>query len=58
MEAVFASSRPGIYHRQSLDDPMALLAVSIDDILLLWEDPIIRDVLSKHPIQLDDDYGL
>jgi guanine nucleotide-binding protein alpha-1 subunit len=52
------SSRPGTSDTRSRDDPTAVLAACKDDILLLWEDPIVKDVLKKHNVRLEDSPGL
>jgi guanine nucleotide-binding protein subunit alpha len=52
------SARPGTSDNRSRDDPTAVLAACKDDILLLWEDPIVRDVLKKHHVRLEDSPGL
>jgi guanine nucleotide-binding protein alpha-1 subunit len=52
------SSRPGTSDTRSRDDPTAVLVACKDDILLLWEDPIVKDVLKKHNVRLEDSPGL
>ncbi|EED79074.1 candidate G-protein alpha subunit [Postia placenta Mad-698-R] len=43
--------RPGTADR---DDPTAVLAACKDDIVALWEDPVVRAVLKKHNVRLQD----
>src|SRR5882762_5172303 len=52
------SSRPGTSDNRSRDDPTAVLAACKDDIISLWEDPVVRDVLKKHHVRLEDSPGL
>ncbi|CCM05237.1 uncharacterized protein FIBRA_07447 [Fibroporia radiculosa] len=40
--------RPGTAEGRSKDDPTAVLAACRDDIVTLWEDPVVREVLKKH----------
>lgn len=40
------------------DDPTAVLAACRDDIIALWEDPIVKDVLKRREIRLQDMPGL
>lgn len=47
--------RPGTADR---DDPTAVLAACKDDIVALWEDPVVRAVLKKHNVRLQDMPGL
>lgn len=53
-----ASGRPGTSDGRHKDDPTAVLAACKDDIIALWHDPIIRDVLNKHNVRLEDSPGL
>lgn len=43
---------------RSADDPTNILAACRDDIVALWGDPIIREVLQRHDIRLEDSPGL
>lgn len=40
------------------DDPTAVLAACRDDIIALWEDPIVKSVLKRRGIRLQDMPGL
>ena len=53
-----ANSRPGTNDSRNRDDPTAVLAACKDDIILLWEDPVVKDVLKKHHVRLEDSPGL
>ena len=53
-----ASSRPNTSESRSRDDPTAVLAACKDDIISLWQDPVVRDVLKKHDVRLEDSPGL
>ncbi|EJF56061.1 G-protein alpha subunit [Dichomitus squalens LYAD-421 SS1] len=49
------SSRPGTADAAKFkDNPTAVLAACKDDIVTLWEDPIVRGVLKKHNVRLQD----
>ena len=52
------SRRPGTSDGRHKDDPTAVLAACKDDIVALWYDPIVRDVLNKHNVRLEDSPGL
>jgi guanine nucleotide-binding protein alpha-1 subunit len=43
---------------RSADDPTNILAACREDIVALWTDPIIRGVLKKQDIRLEDSAGL
>ena len=43
---------------RSRDDPTNVLAACKDDIVLLWGDPVVRDVLTRHNVRLEDSPGL
>lgn len=49
-------SKPGTSGNR--DDPTAVLAACKDDIISLWQDPAVRDVLWKHSVRLEDSPGL
>jgi guanine nucleotide-binding protein subunit alpha len=51
------NSRPGTSDSRNRDDPTAVLAACKDDILSLWQDPVVRDVLKKHNVRLEDSPG-
>lgn len=51
-------SRPGTSEGRNKDDPTAVLVACKDDIISLWEDPAVRDVLRKHSVRLEDSPGL
>ncbi|KAH7907599.1 guanine nucleotide binding protein, alpha subunit [Hygrophoropsis aurantiaca] len=50
--------RPTTSETRSKDDPTLVLAASRDDIISLWEDSAIRDVLKKRGVRLEDTAGL
>lgn len=52
------SARPGTSDGRHKDDPTVVLAACKDDIVALWHDPIVREVLNKHNIRLEDSPGL
>lgn len=52
------NSRGGTNEGRNRDDPTAVLAACKDDIINLWEDPIVRSVLNKHNVRLEDSPGL
>ena len=53
------SSRPGTADAAKFkDNPTAVLAACKDDIVTLWEDTIVRAVLKKHNVRLQDMPGL
>ena len=52
------SGRPGTADNRSRDDPTTVLAACKDDIVLLWGDPVVRDVLTRHNVRLEDSPGL
>lgn len=45
-------------HGNKQIDPTSVLAASKDDIVVLWTDPSVRDVLSKRGIKMEDMSGL
>lgn len=47
-----ANSRPSTADARYKDNPSAVLAACKDDIVTLWEDPIVRGVLKKHNVRL------
>ncbi|KAI0919462.1 hypothetical protein AcW1_003298 [Taiwanofungus camphoratus] len=47
-------SRPGTSDGRHKDDPTTVLAACKDDIVALWEDPIVRGILKKHNVRLQD----
>ena len=49
-----ANSRPNTADARFKDNPTAVLAACKDDIVTLWEDHIVQDVLKKHNIRLQD----
>ncbi|OCH90781.1 G-protein alpha subunit [Obba rivulosa] len=49
-----ASSRPGTADGRKSNDPTTMLAACRDDILALWEDPVVQAVLKKHNVRLQD----
>lgn len=51
-------SRPGTSDARSRDDPTAVLAQCRDDIIALWEDPVVKGILKKHNVRLQDMPGL
>lgn len=40
------------------DDPTQVLAACKDDIISLWQDPAVREVLWRHNVRLEDSPGL
>ena len=52
------SSRPGTADARFKDNPSAVLAACRDDITTLWEDTVVRSVLKKHNVRLQDMPGL
>lgn len=52
------AGRPTTSDGRSRDDPTAVLAACRDDIIALWQDPAVRDVLWKHNVRLEDSPGL
>jgi guanine nucleotide-binding protein subunit alpha len=57
-DATHANSELSTSDSGSQNDPTSVLAAYLDDILSLWEDPIVRDVLRKHNVRLEDSPGL
>ena len=53
-----SNSRPGTGDSRFKDNPTAVLAACRDDIVALWEDTIVRAVLKKHGVRLQDMPGL
>jgi len=51
------SARPGTSDNRSRDDPTAVLAACKEDIITLWEDPVVKEVLKKHHVRLEDSPG-
>nr|WBU87316.1 G-alpha-domain-containing protein [Ganoderma boninense] len=49
-----ANSRPTTADARFKDNPTAVLAACKDDIVTLWEDHIVQDVLKKHNMRLQD----
>ena len=49
-----ANSRPNTADARFKDNPTAVLAACKDDIVTLWEDHIVQDVLKKHNMRLQD----
>lgn len=39
-------------------DPTGVMAACRDDVISLWQDPAVRDVLRKHNVRLEDGPGL
>lgn len=56
--AMKAPSRPGTSDGRPKDDPTTVLAQCRDDIVALWEDPVVKSVLKKHNVRLQDMPGL
>jgi hypothetical protein len=52
------SSRTGSNEGRNRDDPTAVLAACKDDIINLWGDPVVRGILNKHNVRLEDSPGL
>ncbi|OBZ73276.1 Guanine nucleotide-binding protein alpha-4 subunit [Grifola frondosa] len=52
--AMKGGSRPGTSDGRHSDDPTTVLAACKDDIVALWEDPVVRAVLKKHNVRLQD----
>ena len=53
-----SASRPSTADSKHKDNPTAVLAACKDDIVTLWEDTIVRSVLKKHNVRLQDMPGL
>ena len=55
-----SASRPGTGDARfkDKDNPSAVLAACKDDITTLWEDTVVRGVLKKHNVRLQDMTGL
>jgi guanine nucleotide-binding protein alpha-1 subunit len=51
-------SRPHTGESRSYDDPTAILAACRNDIIALWEDPVVRRVLDKHNFRPEEQPGL
>jgi guanine nucleotide-binding protein subunit alpha len=51
------NSRAGANEGRNRDDPTAVLAACKDDIINLWGDPVVRDILNKHNVRLEDSPG-
>ncbi len=49
-----ANSRPNTADARFKDNPTAVLAACKDDIVTIWEDHVVQDVLKKHNIRLQD----
>lgn len=54
----YPERRPGTADERNKDDPTTVLAACRDDIVTLWEDSIVRAVLKKHNVRLQDMPGL
>ena len=54
------ASRPGTgdVRLKDKDNPTAVLAACRDDIVTLWEDPVVQGVLKKHNTRIQDMPGL
>ncbi|KAI8970752.1 G-alpha-domain-containing protein [Trametes punicea] len=54
--AMKGGSRPGTghAHAKDKDTPAAVLAACKDDIVMLWEDPVVQAVLKKRNVRLQD----
>ena len=53
-----ASPSPAKSRSQGGTDPTSALAALKDDIVVLWEDPSVQEVLKKRGIRLEDAPGL
>lgn len=52
-------SRPGTSDgTRNRDDPTAVLAACKEDIVTLWQDPVVKEILRKHNVRLEDSPGL
>lgn len=51
-------SRPGTADGRARDNPAAVLDACKEDIVALWEDPVVRGVLRRHNVRLQDMPGL
>ncbi len=58
VSALKGGSRPSTADSKYKDNPSAVLAACKDDIVTLWEDQVVRSVLKKHNIRLQDMPGL
>ncbi|KAI0737180.1 G-protein alpha subunit [Daedaleopsis nitida] len=54
VSALKGGSRPNTADARYKDNPSAVLAACKDDIVALWEDTIVRGVLKKHNVRLQD----
>ncbi|KAI0773014.1 G-protein alpha subunit [Trametes elegans] len=54
VSAMKGGSRPSTANSQGKDNPSAVLAACKDDIVTLWEDTIVQNVLKKHNVRLQD----
>lgn len=52
------NSRAGSSEGRHRDDPTAVLAACRDDIISLWEDPVVKGILKKQNVRLEDSPGL
>jgi hypothetical protein len=52
------SSRPGTPDGKKMDEVASVLNVCQDDIIALWEDPVVKTVLKAHNIRLEESPGL
>jgi guanine nucleotide-binding protein alpha-1 subunit len=57
-KVVEMSGRPATSENKNPDDPTMILAACKDDIVSLWEDPIVRSLLEKHHVRLEHEPGL
>lgn len=53
-----SNARPLTSDGRSKDDPTMILAACMPNIVALWNDPIIRNVLIKHDVRLEAASGL
>ena len=58
LQSAMKGSRPNTGNGRDKDNPSAVLAACKDDITTLWEDPVVRGVLKKHNVRLQDMPGL
>ncbi|KZT05686.1 G-protein alpha subunit [Laetiporus sulphureus 93-53] len=54
ISANYPEKRPGAPDPRAKDDPTAMLAAFKEDIVSLWEDPVVKAVLKKHNVRLQD----
>jgi guanine nucleotide-binding protein alpha-1 subunit len=51
-------SRPDTNDGRTNDEISSILTVCRDDIVALWEDPVVKDVLKDHNVRLEESSGL